>query len=272
MGKFDHCLLVSDMDGTLFADPQTIPQNNIDAIQYFIENGGRFTIATGRSPMSVRTYMDQLPINCPIISTNGAQIYDATINNRLYFCECNNNLKQAAIRAQQKFPHISCFISCGNVMYSPAVCAYHDIAERIECMKSTIIERLEDIRDPWNKVLFFGDPDDVRSLYDYIKQMNDESFDVVMSADYITEILPKNVNKGTALTKLCSILNIPVSQVYAIGDYYNDLQMLTVAGCSAAPKNAPQDIRDLVDHVCCDHREGAVADYIRYIEQSLKKG
>jgi hydroxymethylpyrimidine pyrophosphatase-like HAD family hydrolase len=65
---------------------------------------------------------------------------------------------------------------------------------------------------------------------------------------------------------------VPISQVYAIGDYYNDLQLLAVAGCSAAPKNAPQDIQDSVDYVCCDHHEGAVADYIRYIEQRLKKG
>ena len=272
MGKFDNCLLISDMDGTLFADPQTIPQNNIDAIHYFTENGGLFTIATGRSQTSVRAYMDQLSINCPIISTNGAQIYDLINDKRLYFCECDKNLKNAAILAQQKFPHVSCFISCGNVMYSPAVCAYHEIAERIECIKSTMIERLEDIQDPWNKVLFFGNPEQVRAIYDFIKQMKNESFDVVMSADYITEILPQNVNKGTALTKLCDILDVPISQVYAIGDYYNDLQLLAVAGCSAAPKNAPQDIQDSVDYVCCDHHEGAVADYIRYIEQRLKKG
>lgn len=272
MGKFDNCLLISDMDGTLFADPQTIPKNNIDAIKYFTENGGLFTIATGRSQMSVRTYMEQLPINCPIISTNGAQIYDLARGKRLFFCECNNNLKKAAILTQQKFPHVSCFVSCGNVMYSPKVCTYHEIAERIECITSTIVNRLADIRDPWNKVLFFGEPEQVRAIYDFIKQMGDETFDVVMSADYITEMLPQNVNKGTALTKLCDILHVPVSQVYAIGDYYNDLQLLTKAGCSAAPKNAPQDIQDAVDYVCCDHREGAVADYIQYIEQRIEKG
>lgn len=272
MGKFSNYLLISDMDGTLFADPQTIPQNNIDAITYFTDNGGLFSIATGRSQTSVRTYLDQLPINCPIITTNGAQIYDFSQNKRLFFYECNENLKRAAIQTQKQFPNVSCFILCGDVMYSPVVCRYHALAESIECIKSTMIASLEQISQSWNKVLFFGEPEEVEAVYLFVNELNDDTFDVVMSADHITEMLPKDVNKGTALRNLCELLDLPTSNVFAIGDYYNDADMLAVAGHSAAPLNAPQDIRAKVDHVCCDHKQGAVADFIYYIESKIDKG
>lgn len=271
MGKFSNLLLISDMDGTLLADPQTIASANLKAISYFVENGGRFSIATGRSQVSVRTYLDQLPINCPIITTNGAQIYDFSQNKRLFSYCCNENLRRAAIAAQMQHPDLSCFILCGDIMYSPAVCAYHEIAERIECIKSTMVDSLEQIDQPWNKVLFFGDEDRVNAIYAYVKDTHDDTFDVVMSAKYIVEMLPKNVNKGTTLTKLCELTGLQLVNVCAIGDYYNDAAMLDAAGLSAAPLNAPQEIRATVDYVCCDHTEGAVADFITYIEKNLPR-
>ena len=272
MGKFSGMLLISDMDGTLLADPLTIPEENRKAISYFTDNGGWFSIATGRSQTSVRTYRNQLPINCPIITTNGTQIYDLASDKRLYSYWCNENLKRAAIRAQEAYPQVSCFILCEDTMYSPAVCAYQEIAERIECIRSTMVDSLTDIDREWNKVLFFGDPQQVQAIYHYVRSLHDDTFDVVLSADYIVEMLPKDVNKGTALQKLCEHMNVPLTQVYAIGDYYNDANMLQVAGHSAAPLNAPQDIRSFVDYVCCDHRDGAVADYIYHIESCIKKG
>ncbi len=271
MGKFSNLLLISDMDGTLFADPQTIPSSNLEAISYFVNNGGRFSIATGRSQISVRSYLDRLPINCPIITTNGAQIYDFSQNQRLFSYTCNENLRRAAVATQRQYPDVSCFILSGDIMYSPAVCPYHEIAERIECIKSTMVDSPEKIRQPWNKVLFFGDEDRVNAIYANIKNMHDDTFDVVMSAKYIVEMLPKNVNKGTTLTKLCELIGQPIANVCAIGDYFNDVAMLAAAGLSAAPLNAPQEIRDAVDYVCCDHTEGAVADFISYIEKNLSR-
>ena len=269
MGIFDGYMLVSDMDGTLFSDPQTIPQNNIDALRYFTQNGGRFTIATGRSVQSIRSYLDVLPINAPVISTNGAQIYDLGRNECLFFYECN---ERATIAAQKKFADVSCFVTCGSAMYSPAVCAYHEIAQTIECTRAILIDSLVDIPVAWNKVLFFGDPPQVQAIYDFIAQMQDDTFDYVMSADYIAELLPKNVNKGIALSRLCELTKFPISRVFAIGDYYNDLEMLKVAGVSAAPLNAPDDIQQAVDFVCCDHKDGAVSDFVNFIERSVRRG
>ena len=67
-GKFSDYLLVSDMDATLLDDNHTISEENRQAIDYFIKNGGRFTVATGRMVEAVRAYMPNLHINAPASS------------------------------------------------------------------------------------------------------------------------------------------------------------------------------------------------------------
>ena len=47
--NFDGILLATDIDDTL-AYMGNISNENLDAIRFFVENGGKFTVATGRSP------------------------------------------------------------------------------------------------------------------------------------------------------------------------------------------------------------------------------
>ena len=46
---FSDVLLTVDFDRTLTAQNSTIPERNLEAIAYFMENGGAFTVNTGRS-------------------------------------------------------------------------------------------------------------------------------------------------------------------------------------------------------------------------------
>ena len=73
MGKFDGILFLSDMDGTLLHNAK-LSEENRKAIEYFTENGGLFTVATGRAPEFIKKF--NLKINAPIISINGTIIYD----------------------------------------------------------------------------------------------------------------------------------------------------------------------------------------------------
>ena len=85
MGKFSDYLLVSDFDRTLTDRTGQIPNANLQAIQYFMDEGGAFTIATGRSlPMS-RYRFAEIPMNAPLLVFNGAACFDMKTE-RLLFC------------------------------------------------------------------------------------------------------------------------------------------------------------------------------------------
>ena len=76
MKKFEGMLLSCDMDGTLLDDNKQIPPDNIHALRYFTEQGGRLSLATGRSPYAVDSYVAQLPVNAPYSVMNGSLICD----------------------------------------------------------------------------------------------------------------------------------------------------------------------------------------------------
>ena len=73
MSKFDNILLLTDLDGTLLYNAE-MPDKNRAAIKYFIENGGIFSVATGRAPDFIKKKIPY--INAPVCSLNGAVIYD----------------------------------------------------------------------------------------------------------------------------------------------------------------------------------------------------
>ena len=76
MGKFDGVLLVSDFDDTLYGTDLTVSQENVEAIAYFTAEGGRFTVATGRARPAFAPCASLVPINAPVILSNGSALYD----------------------------------------------------------------------------------------------------------------------------------------------------------------------------------------------------
>jgi phosphoglycolate phosphatase (TIGR01487 family) len=63
-------------------------------------------------------------------------------------------------------------------------------------------------------------------------------------------ILDSDVDKGSGLKEICKIGNLELSSVVAVGDNYNDLEMLEVAGYGIAVANAPSELKDKADHIC----------------------
>ena len=77
MRKFEGMLLACDMDGTLLDSDRCISPENLQAIHYFVSEGGLFSLATGRAFAAVTDYLSQLPVNAPYSLLNGSLIMDA---------------------------------------------------------------------------------------------------------------------------------------------------------------------------------------------------
>ena len=76
MGKFDDVLLASDFDNTILNTERPrrtggpippVSQGNLTAIRYFMAEGGRFAVATGRALPAFRMFADKVPMNAPAI-------------------------------------------------------------------------------------------------------------------------------------------------------------------------------------------------------------
>ena len=76
MALFDDVLLTVDYDRTLTGPDSSIPQRNLEAIGYFTENGGAFTVNTGRSTTTMRDLFTKIPVNAPFLLYNGSALWE----------------------------------------------------------------------------------------------------------------------------------------------------------------------------------------------------
>ncbi|WP_114559736.1 HAD family hydrolase [Desertihabitans aurantiacus] len=79
------------------------------------------------------------------------------------------------------------------------------------------------------------------------------------------DIAPEGVNKAAALAEVCEQLGVAASQVLALGDGRNDIEMLTWAGRGVALGEAPAEVQAVADHVTDDFTAGGtVAELARW--------
>ena len=151
-GKFSDYLLVSDMDATLLDDNHTISEENRQAIDYFIKNGGRFTVATGRMVEAVRAYMPNLHINAPAVLHNGAKIYDYEKDCAVFERFIEENRKQAIKRVYDDFPQIGLEVYSDEIVYVYREC---EETKRFLTRSYEVVYSLPDEiwQRPWIKVL-----------------------------------------------------------------------------------------------------------------------
>ena len=90
----------------------------------------------------------------------------------------------------------------------------------------------------------------------------------VSTNDMYFEVMPQGASKGHALKTLCEYLNIPPANSVAIGDYYNDIELMRAAGHSVAMGNAPKEVQVEADEVTGNCMDGGVAQVLyRLIDQ-----
>ena len=279
MGIFDGCLIASDVDGTLVSDDH-IPQINIEKIEYFVSEGGLFSLATGRTAGAVSSVTSKIKNLSPSIVANGSVIYDFNNDYALY---------------EQFVPKEDCYIvkevlnKCSTVgieIHSGKKvlvvnCNEETIDhERYENLDSTPVSFEEALQHNWNKVLYlFSNKQEARVVKEVIANCKHTSqfVDTTATIDgrrrYYYEHVPQNVSKATTLRVLCEKLNINKGCCYAIGDYFNDLEMIKTADIGAALVDSPDEVKAVAKTIVCEVKNGAVADFIDYLtERKLKNG
>ena len=270
---FDGIVLLSDIDGTLSTYERKIPQNNIDAIQYFTQNGGRFGVATGRTAFSAGKMIRHLAVNCPCIAVNGGAIYDYQTEQLLFAAYLDHSAAKLFAPVTKAVPGVGIEINVDGVLhciqYSDRS-KEHIMYERGEFTQYTFNDIPQNAN--WFKALFAASPEEIDKVEQLCSQLIEESdpFYVIRSEPTLFEILPKEASKGEGVRRLSEILSVPVANIYAIGDYYNDIDFLKAAGYSAAVSGAPKEVIAVTDTTVCSCNEGAIADFIRLIEQKIK--
>ena len=248
-------LIAIDMDGTLLNSKKELLE---ETKQYFKNFHNKNTetllvLCTGRPETGIRPYLKDLGYleeNHYIISQNGASIYESQTGKRVMDAFVDSTAIQKWIELGKKHG-ISVMGAGVDYYYSfdedPTEWMEFDV--KLVSGKLKRIPTKESLNIDFYKILLMGDEEQLNEFETFIPQEWRDEFYVVRSQKYLVEVLTKGVNKAFGLEKLAQKLNIQPSEIAAIGDAANDIEMLEYAGLAIAMGNASEEVKAIADIV-----------------------
>jgi len=282
MGIYSDVLLTVDYDRTLTAPDSTIPERNLEAIRYFMENGGAFTINTGRSMPMTKVFRDRVPVNAPLLLYNGSAAYDLTEKRLTFMHKLDMDLWETVHELMETFPNLTVEVQGLDAHYNfvenpmfDAFSARNDCAYGLAkpgqdlgpFLKFTLYGTFHtDVLSD----MFAGTPEEIAEI-DAAQKLLEEKYagkiEVARAAARIVDVQAKGVSKNRSARELQAHLGRKI--LVCVGDATNDLSMLEGADYAFVPADAY-----LAPHFpnVCKCADGAVAEVIyKKIPEILKK-
>ncbi len=240
MGRFDGYLLCTDLDGTFLSRGGQLIQRNLEALQYYMKEGGLFTLATGRSPSYIQwKYQNHIPMNSPFVAFNGAVIYDCTKKKNVYErCVQRTFLEDMLFEKSTLFKGAEAYFHTDTGMYL----SYEETKD-------------EDIR---KCVFVFEKEACCLEAKHELSRSYGQAFDFNRSWPTGLELLNRGSDKGEAVRALCTMLGGIVQTLVCVGDFENDISMLRIADVGYAVDNALPSVKAVADRVTVACEDGAI--------------
>ena len=281
MGKFDGILIVSDMDGTFLGNGGRVVPENIEAIEYFKSEGGRFTIASGRI-FYVISPIAEVPksLNAPAVLSNGSCFYDFSKEKIIDASFIDGKTVSKALNfIRQNHKTVGIVVNSGIGIISDL------LVRGIENYSKTIGEDMFHLLPfgEWDtdlhgvfKVVFRGEPDELDVIRAELESGFPDTSEFAKSCETFLECQKLGITKADRVVELKRLIEKESGRkmkLFACGDYENDITMLRAADFSVCPENAIPEVKELVDLCLCHCDRGLIADLIDRLDkdESLRK-
>jgi Cof subfamily protein (haloacid dehalogenase superfamily) len=266
----DIRLLVLDIDGTISGESNTIRPAVLAAIRAVQTKGIQVAIATGRMYCAALRFYDAVESTLPLLAYQGAYIKEPKTG-RLH-----HHWPVARHTAAQLLDYFEDIEQRPDLETSLSVHFY--INDRLYVRQITpeteaYSERsgvapiaVGDLRqvlteDPTKVLALSQDPGLIDHLLDSLRQRyTPAELYFTKSVATFFEAANPQVNKGVAVRYLAEqILGLSATQVMAIGDNFNDVEMLAYAQIGVAMGNAPEAVQAMADWTTADVEVDGVA-------------
>lgn len=264
MKKFEGLMFCSDIDATLTDDKNEVSAENLEAIKYFTQNGGTFTVATGRIPLTIPSVLNEY-ISVPVVCQNGSAIFDVHTKKYVSYKELDKRAREIATEIAANFPKSGIEVFR---LYDIAFIKDNDATERhIKSEKINCDTHLDcpinEVEGPILKILFAQDQNET-DILDKAYQTSDyqKEYKLLKSHIWYYEILRNDISKGEALKELCELCGFDLKNVITAGDNDNDIAMIEMAGLGYAVENATVNLKKAADRITKSNNDNAIADII----------
>ena len=248
-------LIALDIDGTLVGEDLVIGERTLAAIAEATRRGIATSLVTGRMATSAVPFAEALGLTGPIVAQQGAMVrtMPAAGSKRpgrlLYHRPLTPDVTVEIVRwclERDLTPHFNYleWMIVGST------------EERLEEYRLFVGDRLRLVSDvlaraarPVTKVVAIGEGDHSLDVLDEGRAHFAGRAEVTLSHPRFLEFLAPGVSKGMGVRWLARRLRVPLEQCIAIGDQYNDLEMISEVGHGVAMPSAPAAVQAAARYV-----------------------
>lgn len=262
-------LYVTDLDGTLLNQSACISPYSEQVLKDLIEQGIHFTIATGRSPFSAFSIMQNIPLNAPIILMNGAAIYDLKDQKCLSSVPVCTSSFHNILAAENKADIKGGYILSADDTFKGFICTtptqkfytylnsydFPFISSNLSCQEenSLLYALYTDSANTRLELMYNLLKHDSNIICDFYK-------DVYRQNCWCLEITSSQATKYSAIQFLRTYGSY--DYVTGFGDSWNDISLFQACDESYAVANASSKLKAIATATIKSNIEDGVADFL----------
>lgn len=236
-------LIAVDLDGTLAPQSGEVPPGVAEAVNRVSELGAVVVAATGRSLSTTAPLAREAGLHGYAVVSNGAMIITvdpASVVEALTF-DAGELLRELA-------PLLPDATFAVETTEGAFLTSRHFVDRGVSLdIREVGFEDLT--REPVVRVIVRSDDHVEQGLGPIVEHLDMHSIAFGVTDVAWLDLGIKGVTKATGLQKLCARLGIDSSEVLAIGDAMNDVEMLAWAGTAVVMGHAKDEIKALADHI-----------------------
>jgi hypothetical protein len=237
-----------DIDGTLVGEDLVVGERTRAAIAAATARGVAVSLVTGRMASSALRFARALDLSGPLIAYQGglARLMPEPGSTRLGRLLWHRPVpavvaREAIVWSRERgldphVNHLERFILRADDPRADDYSAFMGShAELVQDLLAAIVH-------PVTKVLAVGDEHRPHEVLAEARERFAGRADVTISHPRFLEFVAPGVSKGAAVRRLARRFGVPLANTLAIGDQYNDLEMLSAVGHGVAMPSAPEAV------------------------------
>ncbi|HET7494323.1 MAG TPA: Cof-type HAD-IIB family hydrolase [Candidatus Limnocylindrales bacterium] len=248
-------LIALDIDGTLIGDDHDVTARTAAAVRAAIGRDVAVSLVTGRMVSSAMRFARELGLTGPVVGYQGGlirampELASPRVGKLLLHTPLSAEAARRILRWTQEHgldPHVNHLERFILRADDPRA---DDYSAFMGARAELVPDLLEAIRHPVTKVLAVGEPPLPVDIAPVARAAFAGVADVTISHPRFLEFVAPGVSKGRAIRWLARRSGIPLASTLAIGDQWNDLEMIAEVGHGTAMPSAPAEVRAVARYV-----------------------
>ena len=263
-------LLALDMDGTLLTSDKRISPRTLQALRDASSRGTTVALSTGRAINELAEYRSDFTDTVRYASlVSGGHVHDLATERAIAVCPLDTETALAIARqglAEHAMVHILTSSTTAATkrdvdrMHEVGMGIYQSMFRKICTYVTDVQEYIEEHPGEICKVNLYHTSQESRErTFERLRELDAH---MALAEQTSLEFTPTGVDKARGLGLLCDHLGYALDECIAVGDGFNDLEVLEVAGLSVAMGNADDAIKARTDVTVADNDHDGIAEVV----------